>query len=511
MYESDDLSTALSLKTAFEQLPPEVFRLAVEQAAVAISITDARARILYANPSFARVTGYTQDELIGQNQSILSYKVTPKLVYDDLWRTLQNKASWQGLLVNRRKDGSRYLADLTITPVLDEQGEIKQYLGLQRDITELHQLERQVMNQQTLIQSALDATDAAMVMVTSDWKPVLLNRGYRELESLLQTSPLEVVIAALERQWPDVFKPGQALQEGFNTLEVALPGRQDPPLWFSCSGALVEEKDTSADAFYNQASNRYLLVTLQNISHLKRQQKQLQLTSLQALLSEQERLQSVREALSGAIYQLERPLNLVKAAARLVGRRADSNPRALLEILGEVDIAGNEAINHLQRHLPEAVQEELQSINLNELLQTTLSLMTQRLLAGGIIVDWQPEAQLSSIRGRPTSLVTLFKQLLDNALDSLEASRSSQREIAVRTRSTLDAVEVQIEDSGPGIPAADQLRVFEPFYTTRSHTHKHLGMGLTLAQEIVNSHQGLLEIDPEFSKGCRIKVLLPYV
>ena len=63
-------------------LPSALFRQAVEQAALAISITDADATILYANPAFERVTGYSHAELIGHNQSLLSYKVTPGLVYD---------------------------------------------------------------------------------------------------------------------------------------------------------------------------------------------------------------------------------------------------------------------------------------------------------------------------------------------------------------------------------------------------------------------------------------------
>ena len=103
-------------------VPPKVFRLLVDQAALAISITDAHARILYANSTFERVTGYSKDEVIGHNESILSYRVTPTIVYETLWAQLKRQRPWNGLLVNRRKDGSRYLADLTITPVVDEAG-----------------------------------------------------------------------------------------------------------------------------------------------------------------------------------------------------------------------------------------------------------------------------------------------------------------------------------------------------------------------------------------------------
>ena len=497
--------------TGTEDFPAEVFRLAVEQAAIAIAITDLRAKIIYVNPSFARITGYSQQELLGQNQSLLSYKVTPKTVYQNLWDCLEKQESWSGLLVNRRKDGSRYLADLTITPVLNSAGETTHYLGMQRDVTELHQLEKQISNQQRLMESALDATQAAMVMLDDTGQPLLTNRSYQDLAERLQQDPLPLLIQALQRETPDGFDLPRALRQGFAETEIQLPSRQELPLWLNASGEVIEVKDTSADAYYAKTTRPTLLITLQDISYLKHQQNQLQMTSLQALLAEQDRLQSVREALLGAVFHLERPLNLVNAALRLVGRRdRDENP-ALLGLLAEVQEAGQEALEQLTRSVPDTSQEARQSVNLNQLIKNTLSLMTPRLLASGVELDWQPQSDLPSIEGRPTALVNLFKQLLDNAVDALVEGRCQQREIRLITRQVTDMVEVIIEDTGHGISAADQFRVFEPFYTSRMPGSGHLGMGLTLAQEIVNNHQGLLEIDPDYVDGCRLKVLLPYV
>ena len=249
MTEPTDNVVLYELKKAAETLPPEVFRLAVEQAAVAISITDAKARIVYANPCFERMTGYSCEELLGKNQSILSYKVTPRLVYDSLWSQLERQSPWNGLLVNRRKDGSRYLADLTITPVLNEAGETTHYLGLQRDVTEVHQLEHQVLNQRALIEKAVDSTQVAMVLVDTKLQPILRNRSYKTLEARLGNEPLEIIFDALEQEWPDLFEREKALHEGFIALEVALLlSSREEPLWFNCTGSLIEEKDTSADA-----------------------------------------------------------------------------------------------------------------------------------------------------------------------------------------------------------------------------------------------------------------------
>ncbi|MDD5471847.1 MAG: nitrogen fixation negative regulator NifL, partial [Sideroxydans sp.] len=156
-----------------ENLPPHLFRQAVAQSALAISITDAHANILYANDAFSRITGYGQEEIIGHNESILSYRVTPKLVYETLWAQIQRQRPWNGLLVNKRKDGNRYLADVTITPVVSEEGMTTHYLGMQRDVTEVHRLERQVQNQKTLIESVVDAAQVAIALLDENERVVL--------------------------------------------------------------------------------------------------------------------------------------------------------------------------------------------------------------------------------------------------------------------------------------------------------------------------------------------------
>ena len=85
-------------------LPPRLFYEVVEQSPVAISITDTDATVVYVNPSFARITGYSLNEVLGKNESMLSDKVTPPIVYETIWGRLLQQKSWFGVLVNRRKN-----------------------------------------------------------------------------------------------------------------------------------------------------------------------------------------------------------------------------------------------------------------------------------------------------------------------------------------------------------------------------------------------------------------------
>jgi nitrogen fixation negative regulator NifL len=146
--------------------------------------------------------------------------------------------------------------------------------------------------------------------------------------------------------------------------------------------------------------------------------------------------------------------------------------------------------------------------NLNEVLRDVLDLCTGRLLAAGVRVNWQPQTVLPSIHGSPIRLRAMFKALVDNALEAMNTKGWLQRELAVTTRSLFGSVEVQIEDSGPGIEPDLRLKVFEPFFTTKN-THQHAGTGLSMAQQVVMDHGGMIEIESAVGPGCRLRIVLP--
>ena len=109
---------------------------AVEQSPASIVITDLDGAIEYVNPRFSLVTGYSYDEAIGNNPSILKTDQTPPETHRLLWETLSAGKEWQGEFVNRRKDGSTYNELATISPIMDTNGATTQYLAVKEDITE---------------------------------------------------------------------------------------------------------------------------------------------------------------------------------------------------------------------------------------------------------------------------------------------------------------------------------------------------------------------------------------
>ncbi len=486
---------------------------AVEQSPVAISITDLEANILYTNACFAEVTGYCREEIVGQNESVLSYKSTPTEVYQELWHSLKEKKRWGGVLVNRRKNGSRYLAELMITPVLDDKGEATHYLGIHRDITEMFALERQVSNQKGLIESVVDSTPAALAVLDSEMNVLLDNQAYKKLAGDMRgDEPAGMILDGLTEKIPE-FTAMIADQLSFHDFEVAcqVNGRE-VQRWFSVSGIWFKELVATADAFFSEEKVPYLLLVAHEITGQKRQQEEIRSNAMRALLAEEGLIQGMRETLAAAVYQLETPFNMLNAALDMLQRRAAKHDTddSLVTVLSEIREQGMHTIDNLRSAIPVSTDFEPVSLNFNQLVHDVLMISTKRLLSAGIVVDWQPTATLQPVQGQESKLRNMIKLLLDNAIEAIVTSDTDNRVIRISTENEDGWIKFILCDSGDGIPEDLRIRVFEPFFSNKDPGKgEHAGMGLTLAQEIVNQHAGTIEIKTDIGEGCCIRLRLP--
>ncbi len=116
------------------------FSLAIEQSPESIVITNVDACIEYANQAFFTATGYSREEVIGQNPRILQTGKTPPETYVSMWRALTRGEAWRGELFNRRKDGAEYVEFAIIAPLRQPDGTISHYVAVKEDVTEKKRL-----------------------------------------------------------------------------------------------------------------------------------------------------------------------------------------------------------------------------------------------------------------------------------------------------------------------------------------------------------------------------------
>jgi PAS domain S-box-containing protein len=129
------------------QLLLEEHKEAVDERSI-VSKADVNGIVTYVNDRFVQMSGYTRDEMLGKNHNIVRHPDMPKEVFTEMWKTIKNKKMWNGVIKNKAKDGSTYIVDATIKPLFDSRGNIKEYIGIRHDLTELFALQAEIIDTQ---------------------------------------------------------------------------------------------------------------------------------------------------------------------------------------------------------------------------------------------------------------------------------------------------------------------------------------------------------------------------
>ncbi|MEW5798392.1 MAG: PAS domain S-box protein [Bacteroidota bacterium] len=115
-----------------------------------IQITNTEGKIIYANPAYINISGYTREELIGKNPNVLSSGKQTKEFWKRVWAKILTGEQWVGQIQNRRKNGELFHSELVISPIIDENNKVIGFLGAHRDITEQKMLEQQLLRAQKM-------------------------------------------------------------------------------------------------------------------------------------------------------------------------------------------------------------------------------------------------------------------------------------------------------------------------------------------------------------------------
>ena len=160
--------------------------VALNATANGIVITDIEGRIEWANQSFSRLTGYSLEDVLGLNpKHLLKSGKQEDAYYKAMWDTILANKVWRGELTNRRKDGSLYDEDMTITPITDAQGEISHFVAVKQDVTERTLAENKRRESEARFRFMLESSPIAVRVTNLETGKVkFANQRYAELISL---------------------------------------------------------------------------------------------------------------------------------------------------------------------------------------------------------------------------------------------------------------------------------------------------------------------------------------
>ena len=225
----------------------------------------------------------------------------------------------------------------------------------------------------------------------------------------------------------------------------------------------------------------------------------------QEQLVHSEKLSALGQLVAGVAHELNNPLSAVLGNAYLVEPKV-SDPRILRYVQGMRE--GAERAAEIVRNLLQFARKlssSREDIDLNQLVERVLMLVTTAGVTQKVTIVRDLAPGLPSTAGDPGQIQQVFLNLFSNALQAMEESGGT---LTVRSRLHGPRLRIEVEDTGPGVPAEVRSRIFDPFFTTKA-VGKGTGLGLSVAHGIVSAHEGKLWMEDGGAGGARFVIELP--
>ena len=159
------------------------YKLAIDETSI-VSKTDKKGVITYVNQLFCDISGYSKEELLGYSHRKIKHPESKRAIFIDMWRTIQEKKVWKGVIKNRKKDGSHYIVDATILPILDSNGEIYEYVAVRHDITELENSKSELKQQKRDLLTGLPNRNQLLEDIQKSFYPTVFYININSFASL---------------------------------------------------------------------------------------------------------------------------------------------------------------------------------------------------------------------------------------------------------------------------------------------------------------------------------------
>lgn len=488
-------------KRADEQL--RLQSAALEAAANAIVITDSQGQIEWVNPAFTALTGYTFEEVRGKNPKILKSGRHPRAFFDELWTTIRSGKVWRGEMVNRRKDGSFYDEDQTITPVRDAAGEISHFIAIKQDITESKRVAEALrasdVRHRELIANAvygiwLTTPEGKVVYANSAMASILGYGSPEELQSL--HVPEEVYVNPADRR----LLVDEILRTGAVTgIEVAWKRSDHRQIIVRLGGRLVPGESGQPTLLEGMA---------EDITERR---------NLEQQLRQGQKMEAVGQLAGGVAHDFNNLLGVILGYAELLLEKSTGD-----EPLQEIVAAAKRGATLTRQLLAFSRQQvlTLRPLNLNHVVRDAQKLLT-RLLREDIALQFHSAPDLWTVKADPSQVEQILMNLTANARDAMprggtltiETTNVELKDEYVARKPVVAKGQyacLTVTDTGTGIDAETQARIFEPFFTTKEKG-KGTGMGLATVYGIVRQLNGHIWVYSELDHGTTFKIYLPAV
>ena len=490
------------------------FKLAADNSFNHTVITDPDGHVLYANEAAEKLTGFAIGEMLGKTPALWGKQMSREF-YESFWHAIkQEKRSYLGEVTNRRKDGTRYLASINASPILDARGQVKFFIGIERDITAERQHQDDIERHSQELEEAnvlirtekeraegilrfLESIGEAVYATDADRKIIFINKTAAEY---IGKSPEEIMGTHTSDHF--IFEAGDAtdLARQF-PIQTVLESQETvifPNHTFAVKGGKKLPVTGTASPIIDDAQQLLgVIVIFQDIT-------------------EKYELEQMKDRfLSVAAHQLRTPIGsmrwsmellqngdfgkLPKGASEAVQQLYDNSTRLISLVNDLLDVS---------RIDQGRAQEEAQDSDIAELIRKVIETLAGEAEQKGVTITYAP--------GEDLPLICITQQHVFDAIENLvsNAIRYNRQDgtVTIQTSVVEDAIEIHIIDTGIGVPLEDQSKLFSKFFrasnAVRSFTDGS-GLGLSVVKSYVEENGGTVGFESQEGIGTTFIVRLP--
>jgi two-component system sensor kinase FixL len=473
---------------------------------VGIYVLDAEGRVASWNPGAERIEGWSADEVLGRHFSVFFPPEDVAAGKPERELAVVRKTGRfeeEGRRV--RRDGTVFMAQVTLTPLKDGVGRLVGYAKVTRDISARVAADEALKAREAHLRSILETVPDAMVVIDEAARITSFSTA---AERLFGYAPDEVMDRNVSMLMPS---PYREQHDGYMARYLATGERRIIGI-----GRVVVGQRKDGSTFPMELSvgemrsdaGRYFTGFVRDLT--ERQNTEARLQELQAELVHMSRFTALGEMASTLAHEINQPLtaitNYLKGCRRLLERSTDEQAPLLKEAVtkaAEQALRAGQVIRHLREFVARG-ESERHVEDLPKLVQEASALALVGAKEKGVRVAFRFDQAARLVLADRIQIQQVLLNLIRNAIEAMQDC--PRRELVVATAAAEGGLaEVSVADTGPGVAPEIAAQLFQPFVTTKKHG---MGVGLSICRTIVESHGGKIWVEWEPGRGTVFRFTL---
>ena len=515
----------------------------VDQSPWSIIITDTKGNIEYVNPKFNEVTGYTYEEAIGQNPRMMKSGTFQGGDYKKLWDTISAGKTWNGLFLNKKKNGELFWESSSISPIFDEFGTITHYLALKQDMTHQKHIEDELEDSLSLFATALEAINEGFISYDVNYRISSYNNRLLAMWDIETSKLLNSDISILVEILKGKLQSTSEFEQGINkvaadsksvlNLILKLVNGKIFELWSKPQisngkfiGRVWSFNDITEKMKAQSELERYNKELVKTRIEIEEQKEQLEISYFEAKQARdlaELATKAKSEFLANMSHEIRTPLNAIIGFSQLLNEEISesrhvnyihsiiSSGQNLLRLINDLlDLSKIEA---------ERMELNYENVNIKDIFEEIQQIFFIEIQKKGIDIILDLDRELNNI-----TVVfdgTRFRQVLFNIVGNavkftnrgfvkISAKIKKAENIihnAIKTladNKTYISLMISIKDTGIGIKEDQKEIIFEPFKQQSGQSTKQYGgtgLGLAITKRLTHLMGGNISLESEFGRG----------